>query len=172
MRLGVLLRPRTAALLLLLGAVLTVGGALFFEHVLGYVPCKLCLTERVPYYLTLPLAAAAALLPRRASRLTLGLIALILLYGAGVGVYHAGAEWGFWPGPADCGGGSAAAADINDFLNDLAVKQPVDCTKAAWIFLGLSLAGWNAVIAAALAAFAGLAALSRQPSTGPHQPGR
>lgn len=172
MRLGPLLPPRTAALLVLLGAVLTVGGALYFEHVLGYVPCKLCLTERVPYYLTMPLAAVAMIVPGRGARFILGLIALVMLYGAGLGVYHAGAEWGFWPGPSDCGGGSAAAANIDDFLKDLAVKQPVDCTKAAWIFLGLSLAGWNAVIATFLAAIAGLAALSRQLSTGPHHPGR
>ena len=37
-------RPRNAALVVLVGAALTVGGALFFEHGLGYVPCKLCLT--------------------------------------------------------------------------------------------------------------------------------
>ncbi|GEP10872.1 disulfide bond formation protein B [Methylobacterium gnaphalii] len=172
MRLGLPFRTQTVALLLLAGAALTVGGALFFEHVLGYVPCKLCLTERVPYYLTLPLAGLAALLPGRVSRLILGLIALVMLYGAGLGAYHAGAEWGFWPGPSDCGGGSAAAANVEDFLKDLAVKQTVDCTKAAWTFLGISLAGWNALIAAALGIFAGLAALSRQPTTRPHPFGR
>jgi disulfide bond formation protein DsbB len=154
-------RPRNAALVVLASAALTVGGALFFEHALGYVPCKLCLTERVPYYLTILLAPVALVLPGRGGRLMLGLIALVLLYGAGLGAYHAGAEWGFWPGPNDCGGGAGAGpADVGDFLKDLAVKQTVDCTKAAWRFLGVSLAGWNAVIALALAAFAGKAALS------------
>lgn len=160
MRLDTLQRPRNAALIVLLGAALTVGGALYFEHVLGYVPCKLCLTERVPYYLALPLAALAVVVPGRGAKLLLGLTALILLYGAGLGTYHAGAEWGFWPGPSDCGGGSGEdPAAVGDFLKQLEVKQIVDCTKAAWRFLGLSLAGWNALIALALAALAGKAAI-------------
>ena len=168
-----LLTLRSAALAVALGAALTVGGALVFEHGLGYVPCKLCLTERVPYYLAAPHALAAALLPPRPARFLLGLVALILIYGAGLGVYHAGAEWGFWPGPNDCGGGSGAGpADVADFLKNLETVRPVDCTAAAWRFLGLSLAGWNAVIAAALGLFAAAAAGLAQPSSGPHQPGR
>lgn len=160
-------RPRTAALVVLAGAALTVGGALVFEHGLGYVPCKLCLTERVPYYLAIPLALLAAFVPERGTRLLLGLVALVLLYGAGLGAYHAGAEWGFWAGPSDCGGGSGAGpADVGDFLKDLAVKQTVDCTKAAWTFLGVSLAGWNAVIAFVLASIAGTAAMSRSHRSG------
>ncbi len=164
-----------------LGAALTVGGALVFEHGLGYVPCKLCLTERVPYYLTVPLALLAAFLPPRPARFALGLVALVMLYGAGLGVYHAGAEWAFWPGPNDCGGGAGAGpADVGDFLKSLETVRPVDCTTAAWRFLGLSLAGWNAVIAAGLALVAAVGALGlvpgagrwAQPSIGPHQPGR
>ncbi|MEN3210467.1 disulfide bond formation protein B [Methylorubrum populi] len=164
---------RGAALAVALGAALTVGGALVFEHGLGYVPCKLCLTERVPYYAAAPLALIAALLPPRPARFLLGLVALVLIYGAGLGVYHAGAEWGFWPGPNDCGGGSGAGpADVADFLKTLETVRPVDCTAAAWRFLGLSLAGWNAVIAAGLGLLAAAAALVAQPSRGPHQPGR
>ncbi|APX83997.1 disulfide bond formation protein B [Methylorubrum extorquens] len=168
---------RAAALAVALGAALTVGGALVFEHGLGYVPCKLCLTERVPYYLAAPLALIAAGLPPRPARFVLGLVALVLIYGAGLGVYHAGAEWGFWPGPSDCGGGSGAGpADVADFLKNLESVRPVDCTAAAWRFLGLSLAGWNALIAAGLGLLAAAAALvarvSAQPSRGPHQPGR
>ncbi|GJD51469.1 Disulfide bond formation protein B [Methylobacterium crusticola] len=150
---------RPAALLILAGAAATVGGALLFQHGFGYVPCKLCLTERQPYYLALPLAAAALLLPRRAAALALAAVALIFLVGAGLGTYHAGAEWGFWPGPSDCGGGAGPApAGINDFLRNLEATRPVDCTQAAWRFLGLSLAGWNALISLALAALAGIAA--------------
>ncbi len=92
--------PRPAALLVLLGAAATVGGALLFQHGLGYVPCKLCLTERQPYYLALPLLAAALLLPRRLAGGLLALVAVILLVGAGLGAYHAGAEWASGPARA------------------------------------------------------------------------
>ncbi len=166
--------PRTAAVLVALGAALTVGGALVFEHGFGYVPCKLCLTERVPYYTAIPLALLAAIVPGRIARVLLGLIALVLFYGAGLGVYHAGEEWGFWPGPTDCGGGSGAGpAEVGDFLKSLETTRVVDCSTAAWRFIGLSLAGWNAVIAAGLAILAVGGAFGRaQPTTGPHQPGR
>ncbi len=178
-----ILTLRTTALAVAIGAAATVGGALVFEHGLGYVPCKLCLTERIPYYLAAPAAVVAALLPPRPARLLLGAVALVLLYGAGLGVDHAGAEWGFWPGPSDCGGGSGPGpADVADFLKNLDRVRPVDCTAAAWRFLGVSLAGWNAVIAAALGLLAAAAAVfaraSRHPasgdqaSRGPHQPGR
>lgn len=43
-----LLRLKRAALAVLIGSVLTVGAALVLEHVYGYSPCKLCLTERLP----------------------------------------------------------------------------------------------------------------------------
>ncbi|ACL60783.1 disulfide bond formation protein B [Methylobacterium nodulans] len=151
--------PRPAALVLLVAAAATVGGALVFQHGFGYVPCKLCLTERQPYYLALPLAAAAALLPARFARWVLAGLALLFLASAGLGAYHAGAEWGFWPGPSDCGGGAGPApSDVKDFLKSLDTIRVVSCTDAAWRFLGLSLAGWNALISLALAGLAGAAA--------------
>jgi disulfide bond formation protein DsbB len=150
--------PGVAALLVLAGAAATIAGALLFEHGLGYVPCKLCLTERQPYYLAMPLAALAFLAsgsPGRLPRLVLALAGLVLVVGAGLGVYHAGAEWGFWAGPSDCGGGSGpAAAGVQDFMRQLERTRVVACTEAAWRFLGLSLAGWNALIASGLAALA------------------
>lgn len=162
MTLATLLRPRSAAFLIAIAAAATVGGALLFEHGFGYVPCKLCLTQRVPYYLAIPLALAAALAPERIARFVLGLVALVMLYGAGLGAYHAGAEWGFWLGPNDCGGGSGPGPDdVQDFLKTLDTTRVVECTSAAWRLLGLSLAGWNAVIALGLALTAGLAAFRR-----------
>ena len=53
-------RQSAAAIALLIGTTLTVGGALLFEHVGGYIPCALCLTERIPYYVAIPVALIAA----------------------------------------------------------------------------------------------------------------
>ncbi|MCJ2036633.1 disulfide bond formation protein B [Methylobacterium sp. J-068] len=157
-----LLRLRRAALLLLVGAALTLGGAFYFQWGLGYVPCKLCLEERIPYYAAIPLALLGLVLPARGTRLVLGLAALGLLYGAGLSVYHAGAEWAFWPGPTDCGGGSGATPkDVGDFLNTLQTTRVADCSTAAWRLFGISLAGWNALVAFALASISGVAALKR-----------
>ncbi len=160
MRLALTLRQ--AALAVALGAAATIGGALVFEHVFGYVPCKLCLIQRNPYYVAIPLGLVAALLPPRWVRAGLWLLALTFVVSAGLGAYHSGVEWGFFAGPSDCGGGAGAGAgSVGDFLNQLQTTRVVSCTEAAWRFLGLSLAGWNVLISLALAAFAAMAAAGK-----------
>ena len=39
----------------------TVGTALGFQHIGGYIPCKLCYEQRMPYYVGVPLMAVALL---------------------------------------------------------------------------------------------------------------
>ena len=109
---------RTAAVLILLVAAATIGGALVSPARL-----RLSAVQIVP-------RAARSLLPRPAgrardglrsaanrwSRVGLVLLALIFLVSAALGAYHAGVEWGFWPGPSDCGGAAAPqAGDMGDF---------------------------------------------------------
>ena len=47
--------PLLASLLATLGMAATVGGALAFEHIGGYIPCALCLMQRTPYYWGIPI---------------------------------------------------------------------------------------------------------------------
>jgi disulfide bond formation protein DsbB len=141
-------------------AAATLAGAWFFELVLGYRPCPLCLDQRVPYYIAVPAGLALGLLardPKRAGFARWGLVALglVLAYGSAFGVYHAGIEWGWWKGPATCSGTLRPPGDILSSLQNL---QFVPCDRAAWTFLGISLAGYNALIAGALAVLAFLGA--------------
>jgi disulfide bond formation protein DsbB len=151
-----------AALAIAAAAALTLAGAWFFELVLGLEPCPLCLDQRIPYYLAIPLGVAVGILRNeRPARVGLALLGIIMLVGAGYGVYHAGVEWGFWEGPAACAGG-AAAVPTGDILSSLKnTQRVVSCSEAAWRFLGLSLAGYNVLIAGGLAAFAFWTALAR-----------
>jgi disulfide bond formation protein DsbB len=149
-------------------AAATIAGALASQHVFGLVPCKLCLDQRVPYYFGVPFAAVLALapLPGPWLRAGLGLLALVFLVSAGLGAYHAGVEWGAWPGPADCGGGVPAAGTVADFLRSLETVRVVSCADAAWRFLGLSLAGWNALVSLALAGGAAVGAAAPRSDQG------
>ena len=102
-------RPAMLAAAIAAAAAATILGAYFFQYVVGLSPCPLCLEQRIPYYLAIPVAAAVAFVaanraPVTLVRLGFGLLVLILLVGAGLGVYHAGIEWKFWPGPAECTG--------------------------------------------------------------------
>jgi disulfide bond formation protein DsbB len=151
---------------------LTILGAWAFQLIGGYVPCELCLKERIPYYVGLPLAliafvAAILKAPPAVARTLLAVVAVAFLIGAGLGVYHAGAEWGFWPGPSDCGGGSGTTTNAADLLDSLKGIHVVRCDQAAWrlpdVSWGISFAGWNALISAALCAIACAGAAYRRP---------
>jgi disulfide bond formation protein DsbB len=136
-------------------AAATLAGAWFFQLVLGYAPCELCLYQRMPYYFIVPFAFILGFLARdwrysNMARTGLLLMAALLAFNAGLGVYHAGVEWSWWQGPVSCsGGGSATPA--GDILSALKRTRVVPCNVASWRFLGLSLAGYNTLIASALA---------------------
>jgi disulfide bond formation protein DsbB len=157
-----------AALIVAIAGALTIAAAWFFELVIQLKPCPLCLEQRVPYYAGIPLALIIALAARRSApgTIVLGglvLLAALMLWGAGLGVYHAGIEWGWWVGPRDCAG-PAELGPASDLLKRLQTINIVRCDEAAWRFLGLSLAGYNALIALALAgvALAGVIAAYRK----------
>lgn len=150
---------RAAAAAILLVSAATIAGALASQHVFGLVPCKLCLWQRWPYYVGVPLALATVLVPaERLRRSGLALLALLFAGSAALAAYHAGAEWGLWPGPGDCGGGAAGPASAADLLRSLETITVADCTRAAWRVLGVSLAGWNALVSLGVAGLAAAAA--------------
>ncbi|WP_455480561.1 disulfide bond formation protein B [Bartonella sp. B12(2025)] len=129
----------------------TIGLALGFEYIGGYLPCDLCLIERFPYYAAIPVLILAGL-GAWCSRMSFWLqllfwcVFVLMAISFVLAVYHAGVEYGFWPGPPGC---SAAAirktTDVNQLFNQLNSIHPPSCSEASWRFLFLSFAGWNAV---------------------------
>jgi disulfide bond formation protein DsbB len=140
----------------------TILGAWYFQYVLGLSPCPLCLEQRYAYYFAIPLAVMILMGERvGASRkvLVAALIAIAagMIWNTALGVYHSGIEWKWWSGPQEC---SSTLRNIGgDLLEQLQSINLVRCDEAAWRFLGLSLAGYNALISIVLAAIAGWAAL-------------
>ena len=146
--------PARAALLIMAVAVATIAGAWIFEYY-GYAPCELCLKQRWAYYAAIPLALLVAVVApssSTAARYGLLLLSLIWLGSMVFGIYHSGVEWKWWLGPSTCGSAGGMTAGLPDLT-----KKVVLCDQAAIRILGLSLAGWNAVISFGLAivAFAG-----------------
>lgn len=160
-------RTRTqTAIFLAVAMAVVVGSALGFQHIGGYIPCKLCLEQRVPYYVGVPvmiLAAVSSLL-RGPAWLTRGLLAaggLLMAWGLYMGVYHSGVEWGWWAGPTDCGAVTSVDTGGKGVLDALDTFVPPSCDKAALRILGLSLAGWNAIASLILAIVAFRGAFKR-----------
>lgn len=137
-----------------------VGSALAFQYIGGYLPCKLCLEERIPYYIGVPLMLLSALLAalgksEKLTRLFLLIAGLLMTYGLVLSVYHSGVEWKFWAGPADCATGAVSiTTSAGNLLGDLNAVKPAACDVAAGRFLGISFAGWNGVASLILAIIA------------------
>jgi disulfide bond formation protein DsbB len=147
--------PFALALAILAIAVASIVGAFVFEA-LGYAPCELCLKERIPYYAAIPVAGFAVLFaargPRSLLRAAFVAIALIFAASAIFGAYHAGIEWGFWPGPNECSGALDRALSVEDFLHQLQSVKVARCDVPVLRILGLSLAGWNAIVSVGMTA--------------------
>lgn len=137
-------------------AIFTILTALGFQYLGGYVPCMLCLIERYAYYAGIPVLFVALVLSEggycKSASVLFVLAALAFMANAGLGVYHAGAEWKFWPGPATCGGGESLTTSAGNLLNDIQNIKVIKCDEAALRFLGISFAGWNVVASALIMA--------------------
>lgn len=151
----------TASLVLL-------GAAHASERFAGLSPCALCLRQREVYWAAVAIALVATIwaVVSRATRGTPRIAAFLLfavfLTGAVTAGFHAGGEMGWWALPATCSAGGGEAADL-DSLTALAFGTGpavifTSCDAVTWRFLGLSMASWNTLIAAGLAAFSLMAA--------------
>jgi disulfide bond formation protein DsbB len=147
-----------AALVTVIGA-LTIGGFFYFQYVLGYPPCPLCLEQRNAYYICVPLAALLWLgggygASRKVMLAGFAVIAVVMLWNVGLSAYHAGIEWKFWPGPDECSGPISKFGSAADVMKRLKNIHVVRCDEAAWRLLGISLAGYDVLVSLVLAAAA------------------
>lgn len=146
-------RQVTAGLVVAVIGAGALGGAWYFQLVVGLAPCPLCLEQRIPYYIGVPVALIGALCgglgKEGLARVALALAGMLMALGAFLAVYHAGVEWGLWAGPETCSGAGPAVGGGN-LLGQLQTARVVRCDEAPWRLLGLSLAGYNAFIAASL----------------------
>jgi disulfide bond formation protein DsbB len=152
-------RDRTG-LVLLMAVVIpaaALAGAWGIELIGGIAPCPLCLTQRIPYYVGLPIALVGLWLyysgraeadtgKKTIATLAFFAFAAAMAVAAGYGIYHAGVEYGWWPGPTACAGGGEMPATVEELLSQLGQTVPVNCADVPVRILGLSLAGWNAVV--------------------------
>ena len=107
----------------------------------------MCYWQRWPHGAAILLAALAFTAPANSSRstnLTLAAALAIAISGV-IGVYHAGVEAKIFEGFTTCtamGKGMSTA----DLLKQISRTPLVRCDEVQWRFLGISLAGWNAIL--------------------------
>jgi disulfide bond formation protein DsbB len=134
-------------LLALLVPAALLAGALGSQYLGGLHPCEMCHWQRWGHYAALGFALVAFTMRGAADRgrSFVWLAALGILSSGLVGAYHAGVELDLLPGLTQCsttgGGGSA-----EDLLKDILSAPLVRCDQVQWSFMGISMAGWNAIL--------------------------
>lgn len=148
-------RLKQARLLALLLPSGLLGGALFSQYVGGLYPCEMCYWQRWPHAAAILLAIGAFLASNASrSRILVLLAALAVAVSGAIGVFHAGVEIGWWEGITQCT--ATGATSLQDIMNVPLVR----CDQVQWEFLGISMAGWNAIVS--LLGAAAIAALARR----------
>lgn len=131
----------TARLLALAVPATLMAGALGSQYIGGLYPCEMCQWQRWPHYAAIVLALLAFVVPKQARPLTI-LAAIAILVSGGIGLFHAGVEYGWWEGLTRC---STVRASDN-VLADIMSAPLVRCDEVQWSLFGISLAGFNAII--------------------------
>ncbi len=152
---------RLIALLVPLGLL---GGALGSQYVGGLQPCEMCYWQRWPHAVAIGLAALAftdSAGSRRSRTLTL-LAAVAIAVSGAIGAYHAGVELKIFEGLTSCAT-TAGAASNAELLDQLMRVPLVRCDQVQWSLLGISMAGWNAIISLGAAATVAVLTLARRP---------
>ncbi|HEV2514477.1 MAG TPA: disulfide bond formation protein B [Devosia sp.] len=154
-------RSRLLATISFVLGLATIAGAWGSQLFGGLVPCELCLEQRMPYYWGLPLLALLLILwnrlPRAVWYVGLVLVLLTFVWSTYLAGYHAGVEYGFWPGPTACTG-TGVDVSFSDLTNINAARV-VPCDKIQFSLFGVTLAGANTLISAAIVAMLGAALL-------------
>jgi len=136
-----------ARLIALLLPMALLGGALGSQYLGGLHPCEMCYWQRWPHGAAILLAAVAFTAPAQSSRsINLTLAAALAIATSGIiGVYHAGVEAKIFEGFTRCtavGQGLSTA----DLLKQISRAPLVRCDEVQFRFLGISMAGWNAIL--------------------------
>ena len=152
---------RWPAIALTLAAIM-LATAHAFERFAFLLPCQLCLRQREVYWAVIAMAATGLVLwnIRQNRRFMVAfniMLALVFLTGAVVAAYHAGVEWKWWPAPTGCVEGAVDVMNLSlDGIDERTATA--SCLDAPWRMLGLSMAGWNAIVSLILSAISFAAA--------------
>lgn len=149
--------PRFVPALLVAACLGALGIALASQYWGGLYPCVLCIYQRYAYGAAMALAALAFLLALHPAGRRLALVGsgLAFLTGSGIAAFHVGVEQKWWQGTAECQAPALPENATVEQLRDILLNQPfAPCDKVPWELFGISMAGYNVLVMAGLAALA------------------
>ena len=130
----------------LLASSLMLLSAFYLEYFEGALPCDLCITQRWFHGLIITYSLISIFILEKFINVKIFILIVLSftwLASAIAGLYHFGIEMNFWSGPDDCSSNIDFSKDILTYLLN---KSPIKCDEIMFKILGLSLAGWNALL--------------------------
>ena len=125
---------------------LTIISALIIQYWLDHEPCKLCIYERIPYFLSI-LLLIKILLFKKYEKITLFILFLIFTASAVLAFYHFGIEQGFFNESFVCKAGDLSGTlSKEQLLEQLNKYNIISCKDVSFRVLGLSLATINTIL--------------------------
>ena len=145
--------PSKLGLVAALGSGALLGGAYYFQYVVGLAPCEMCYWQRWPHMAAIGvgLLALACFAWPRLALIFMMMAVMALILTAALGVFHVGVEYHWWTGPQACSGNIPKGLSPDQLRKYLFGARMVRCDETAWSLWGISMAGWNAILSAALA---------------------
>ena len=128
---------------------LTIISALIIQYWLGHEPCKLCLYERIPYFLSM-LLIIKILFIKKYEKITLLILSLVFISSATLAFYHFGIEQGFFSESLACITGYLSKALSKEELLEQLKQNSISCKDVSFRILGLSLAAINTIFSLVL----------------------
>ena len=127
----------------------TIISALIIQYWLGHEPCKLCLYERIPYFLSM-LLIIKILFIKKYEKITLLILFLVFMSSAALAFYHFGIEQGFFSESLACTSGDLSKTLSKDELLEQLKQNSISCKDVSFRILGLSLAAINTIFSLVL----------------------
>jgi|SRR5947209_10229349 len=145
---GGLSASAAARLIALLLPLALLGGALGSQYLGGLHPCEMCYWQRYPHAVAILLALLAFIAPAasRNARVLTVLAALAIAASGAIGVYHAGVEAKIFEGMTQCTATVHRGLSNAELLQQISHAPIVRCDEVQFRFLGISMAGWNAIL--------------------------
>ena len=130
---------------------LAIISALLIQHWLGHEPCKLCLYERIPYFLSI-LLIVKILFIKEYEKITLFILSIVFIGSAALAFYHFGIEQGFFIESPVCESQDLSKILSKEDLLEQIKQNSISCKKVSFRVLGLSLAAINTIFSLILSA--------------------
>ena len=124
------------------------AGALGSQYIGGLHPCEMCYWQRWPHAVAILMALLAFTAPAgsRNARVLTFFAALAIAVSGAIGFYHAGVEAKIFEGFTQCTATVTPGLSTAELLKQLTQAPLVRCDEVQFQFLGISMAGWNAIL--------------------------